>query len=980
MQITGIGSVISRSRFIKPCKCAVLCCLMLWLAMAANAQTALDADTLGCVEGMVAGEDGKPVPGVLMRVMKAKDSTLCAGAVTDSAGCYRIGKLEKGSYVMSYSMVGIQKGFVDFNVTAARRTVSVPILKMRPNDLMLNAAVVTANLPPVTVIDDTVSYNADAYRTPEGAMVEDLIERIPGAEITDDGKIKINGKEYNKILVNGREFFGDDPQMALKNLPANIIRRIKTYDRKSEQTRLTGIDDGDENNVIDLEIKPNLFKGLVGQSSVAAGSDSRYSSSLNINRFRRNGQASVMGGMNNINNPGFSERGQDAMNFSRASRPGYTASKSVGATFSKDKKNKYRISGNVRYGYSNAENSSSSHSETVYSNSNYRFNNSESHSDRRRNELNADFKLEWKIDTLTSLHLQPYFSYYKTDNWSTGNSSAQRWYGRADADTVNINERLSRNTSDGEGSSEGISLNASRRLSRTGRNVGVSASYGYSTGTSDTYSRNVTTYFLQMNRNRNYNRHSDADRYNVNYHLGASYSEPIFNGVFLQFRYNFSYRHARSDRYGYEVKYSHIDSAGLDISEVDWPVIPVDTSLSSCNANTYVSHSINASMRHVSKKMNLSYGVNVNPRHNETDYIFGPKMDKGLITQDLLNWAPSLHFRYRFSKRTSLNVRYRGNSNEPDIEDLQEVIDKTNPQNVRYGNSGLKPSFTNRMEANFNHYGEKSHRSLTAGFNYTTVSNNVSNMSLYESSSGVRVSKLMNVDGQYSLRCNLNFNTPLDSMERLNLSTFTQADYGDNVNYNSTPLTSADLSAAGITVDFQDLQPGDVDRLQAYALKNNTHSFRLRQNMQLRYRHDSFSASIGGGLNYYKVDNSLQTANRRETFDYHLRVFLQTDLPLNFQVATSMNFTSRHGYSANIRKNIALWNARLGMRFLKKNAGLLTFQIFDILHQRTAVERRISNLTITDTRSEALRDYFMLGFQYRLNTMGNKRPPGKRRR
>ncbi len=971
-----IATVIMLAKW---CKRVFLLSVMLQLVTQVAAFNPAATDTLGSIQGRVVNDEGRPMAGISMRVMTANDSILRAGVVTDSTGNYRIAGLAAGNYVMSYSMVGYQKGFVNFAVTASRRAVSAPVLKMMPDDLMLNAAVVTASLPPVTVIEDTVSYNADAYPTPEGSMVEDLIERIPGAEITDDGKITINGKEYSKVLVNGREFFGDDPQMALKNLPANIIKRIKTYDRKSEQARLTGIDDGVENNVIDLVVKPNLLKGLVGRASGAAGSDDRYSTALNVNRFRRDGQLSVMGGMNNINNPGFSEKGNDAMNFSRAARPGFTASKSAGITYAKDKKDKYRLSGNVRYGHTDAENSSQSHSETSYSDSSYRYNDNENHSGRRRNELSADFRWEWKPDTLTSLHVQPSFSYFRTDNWTTGKSSAQRWSGRMDADTVDINQRLSASASDNEGSNESIRLNASRHLSPTGRNVAVNASYGYSSSASNSYSRNITTYYLQMRRNRNYNRHSAADRFSMNYSVGVAYSEPVFKGAFLQFRYNYSYRHARANRYGYQVEYARADSVGFDATEVDWATVPVDTSLSSCNENTYISHTFNLNMRHVSKKVNLSYGINVNPRHNATNYIFGPKMDKGLVTQDVLSWSPGLNFRYRFSKRTSLNVRYHGNSNEPDIENLQEVIDKTNPQNVRYGNPALKPSFTNRMEANFNHYGERTHRSLSAGFSYAVVSNEVSNMSLYESSSGIRVSKLMNVDGRHSLRSNLNFNTPLDSLQRLSLSTSTQMDMSDDINYNSTPLTSNELLLAGIHADFQDLQPDDVDKLQAYALKNHTRSLRLRQNLQLRYRYETFSTGISAGLVYYKIDNSIRTANKRETFDYHLRAMMQMDLPLNFQLASSINFTSRHGYSANIQKNIALWNARLSMRFLKKSAGLLTFQIFDILHQRSEVERRISNLTITDTRSAALRDYFMLGFQYKINTMGGNRVKGTKR-
>ena len=183
-------------------------------------------------------------------------------------------------------------------------------------------------------------------------------------------------------------------------------------------------------------------------------------------------------------------------------------------------------------------------------------------------------------------------------------------------------------------------------------------------------------------------------------------------------------------------------------------------------------------------------------------------------------------------------------------------------------------------------------------------------------------------------------------------------------------MTAKDLANAGVTVDFQEIQPSDVDLLQPLALKNNTYSLRLRENVSFRYRIKTFSVNIGGGVNYNKVDNSVQKANKRETFNYTSHLRLQVELPFELQISTNMNYTSRHGYSANIQKNIAIWNAQVSWRFLKRRAGLLTFQIFDLLRQRSNVERSINNLTISDTRTESLRDYFMLGFQYRINTMG----------
>ena len=872
---------------------------------------------------------------------------------------------------MSYSMVGYQTGFFKFSVTAAHRGISVSDIQIKPADIILKAAVVTASMPPVTVTEDTVAYNADAYHAPEGSMLEDLISLIPGVETADNGQIKINGKVYDKILVDGKEFFGNDPQMALKNLPANIVKKIKTYDRKSDLARLTGIDDGVENDVLDIEIKPNMLKGLVGQASGATGNHDRYSSSLNVNKFRSDYHLSVMGGMNNVNNPGFSERGKGAVNFSQAKRPGLTASKGVGISYAKDKKDKYRMSGNARYNFSNAENESNRHSETVYNDSSYRYNDKESHSLRWHDEFNMNFNLEWTPDSMTSIQLRPNFSYSKTNNWSTDSSESEKWDGNPENDSVRINQRQARSTSSQEGSDEDVTFSILRRLSRTGRSISLHTSYNYGSYTSTNFSRSIMNYYLEPERNRNYSRFTDGNNFNMGYSLGLSYNEPLYKGGYLQLHYAFSYRHGRVNRYGHEVDYTDMDSLINNKDEADWNTVPVDTLLSSCYENTYITNSINLNMRHVTKKVNISYGVNLNPRHNETKYIFGPKMYKGLITQDLINWAPNLAFKYRFSKRTTLDLSYHGNSNEPNIENLQEVIDNTDPQNVRYGNPALKPSFTNNFKMNYNFYGEKSHRSLVTNLTYTTVNNSTSKMSLYESSTGVKVSKLMNVNGYHDLNGNVNFNTPLDTLDRFTLSTESSVDYNQSTNYNSTPLTNSDLLNAGVTVDFQDIQPQDIDKLVPLALKNETRTLRLHQTMTLRYRLTDYLFRLGGGINYYKVENSIQIAKQKETFDYNLKGEAQLDLPLGLQVSTNLDFVSRHGYSTKIQKNIAMWNAEVNERFLKHNAGLLRFQIFDILHQRSNISRDISNLTITDTRSQVLRNYFLVAFQYRLNTMGH---------
>lgn len=952
---------------------------MFFLSAAARSPQTTVADTLrGFVEGRVLDVDGSPMQMATLRVTRAADSVFVAGGVSDSLGRYRVGGLPVGSYVMRYSMLGYRSGLVKFNVLESRPFVSVPDIHMQTTDHTIGEALVVGSAPPVTVVDDTVAYNANAYQVPEGSMVEDLIEQIPGAEVTDDGKIKINGKEYNKILVNGKEFFGNDPQAALKNLPANIVKRIKTYDRKSDRARITGIDDGEENNVIDLEIKPNMLKGLVGQIGGALGSHDRYSATANVNRFRQDGHVSLMGGLNNVNNPGFSERGRGSMNFSRAAQPGLTAAKSVGLSLGKDKKDHYRINGNLRYGYTNGEQRNSRHSETAYSATNYRYGNSESRSLRRRYEINANFFMEWKPDTLTTLQLRPDFNYSSTDNNSQSKSDASRWDGSEETDTIAINRQNSSSSGGSDNTSATINLNAFRRLNAKGRNISASGSFSYGDGKSENFSSHDITYFLQPDRNRDYNRYSDGANHRMGYSASLSYNEPLFKGAFMQLRYGFNYSHSRSNSYGRERNYTAADSTIDRNAPVDWQEIPVDTALSSCTENTYLTHNIHLSIRHVSQKLNLSYGMNLTPRHNEVNYVFGPKMDKGLVTQNLLNWSPSFNFRYRFTKRTTIDAHYNGQSNEPNIDDLQEVIDKTNPQNIRYGNPSLKPSFTHSVSADFNHFGERTHRSLVTNVSYSTVTNSTSNMTLYESSTGVRVSKLMNVDGHWGTSGNVDYNMPLDSLEHWNFSAGVNASYNENTNYNSTPLTPADLLGKGVTADFEKLRPSDIDLLQPLAIKNHTRSLRLNQRIGLNFRLKTFSARLGGSINYYKVENNIQTAARRETFDYRASFRLQFDLPYDFQISTSINFNSRHGYTASIQKNIAIWNMQLSRRLFARRQGLVTLQIYDLLHQRSNVSRDISNLTVSDTRSEVLSNYFMLGFQWRINTMGRRSDNGNR--
>ena len=274
----------------------------------------------------------------------------------------------------------------------------------------MKEAVITAEAPQVVVKEDTLEYNSTAYRTPEGAMLEELVKKLPGAEIDDDGNVKINGKEVKKIMVDGKEFFGGDVKTGLKNLPVNMIDKLKTYDKKSDLARVTGIDDGEEETVLDLKVKKGMNQGWFGNANVAGGTESRYSSNVMLNRFVENSQFSLIGSANNVNDQGFSGGG-GRPRFRNSN--GLTATKMLGANFA-TQTDKLELGGSARYNFSDRDAISTNYSERFLQNGNS-YSNSNSKGRNKNTNFNADFRLEWKPDTLTNIIFRPNFSYGKSD-------------------------------------------------------------------------------------------------------------------------------------------------------------------------------------------------------------------------------------------------------------------------------------------------------------------------------------------------------------------------------------------------------------------------------------------------------------------------------------------------------------------------------------------------------------------------------------
>lgn len=874
------------------------------------------------VTGTVIEADSKePAIQATVQLLALPDSTYAAGAATLDKGRFTLPKVAAGKYVLQVTYIGFQRELIPIQLTASNLNRNVGTIALESDAVLLQEAVITAEAPPVTVKADTTEYAASAYRVPEGAMLEELVKKLPGAEVSENGTITVNGKEIKKIMVDGKEFFTDDPKVAMKNLPVNMVEKVKAYDKKSDMARITGIDDGDEETVLDLTVKKGMKQGWIGNLIAGYGNKDRYEVGGMLSRFQDDSSLSIIGSVNNTNSQGFSEFGDagQGLGGGRAGS-GITSTKSLGVNFAKDTE-KLQIGGNVQYGYSDNDARSETSTERFASGDHVDATNA---SRRKRHDARADFRLEWRPDTLTTIIFRPNVSYSHTNSGSASTS-----------ETVNSNlDLINSKTQNSLSKSDNLTLNgrleAFRRLSNNGRNVSLRANFGYSDGetNSDTES---DTYFTEGDSTLLINRHTDRNSDSRNWSISASYTEPVFKNHFLQLRYEFAHRKRLSESLVYD--------------NLTDPTVYVD-SLSSRVENFYDTHSIDASIRGVHPKMMYSAGVTLTPQSSRSETTIGPNSSRQLPTQNVLNFAPQLMFRYMFNRQHVLMLRYRGRSSEPDIESLQQVIDQTDPLNIRYGNPNLKPSFSHNVMLFYNKYIPESMRSYAANLFFSSTQNDVTDKVSYQENGG-KISEKVNVNGNWNARGYFSFNTPLKN-RKFTISSNTNAQYRDAVSYNSI----------GKNTDSQ---------------LNTTHSLLLGENLRGSYRADNFDISLNGSINYNVARNKLLENSNRETFDYIFGGSTNVTLPWSLYVSTDANYRIKHGYSSGFNQNEIIWNAQISKNFLN-NKATIRFKIYDILKEQSNLSRTISNSEMTDNVYNTLGSYFMVHFVYRLNTLGGKSP------
>lgn len=907
---------------MKSGKCLLMLLMILFSPMAFAQQSGVN------VTGSVVEQGSDtPIEQATVRLLNVKDSAMVRGVVSARNGSFTLKNVKKGSYLLHITFIGYDPLYQPLQITGKKNPVNVGKLELSDGAIELGEAVVIGKAPEITVRNDTVEYNADSYKVTEGSVLEDLLKKMPGVEVDSEGKITVNGKEVKKVMVDGKEFFSDDPKVASKNLPAKMIDKLQVLDKKSDMAQMTGFDDGEEETVINLTVKPGMKQGWFGNAYGGYGSKDRYEGNAMVNRFVNNDQITFMGGANNTNNMGFSDLAStmfSGMGGGGGRRGGFgagsgiTSSGNAGLNFSKEfKPDKLTLGGNTRYSHSDNDARSKSDRQNILPGDSSSYDNSEAMSRTKSDNFGVDFRLEWKPDTMTQLIFRPSFSFSHSmnDNFSDATTLDN------ERDTVNTNK--SSNYSESNGYNLNASIDFSRKLNNKGRVFSATLSGGNSDSYSDGMNRSDIVYFNQTDALKNsiIDQRSRYDNKGFNYRAYVSWVEPIGHNNFIQATYSISQRKQEALKNVYN-------------QDADGIYNVLDSAYSQSYRNNFISQRASLSFKSQRAKFNYTIGLNLDPSYSSSENFVGDTT-LSKITRKVVNLSPMAQFNYMFDKRTNLRIMYNGRTSQPSMTQLQPVADISDPTNITIGNPDLNPRYTNNVFIRFQQFTPEKQRAFMIMANGSYIINDIVSYTSYNQETGVKTTTYKNVNGNYSGNVRMMLNTPLKN-KKFSINSMTMASFANSNGYINEE-------------------------------KNTNRNLILSERGGIDFRSSYLDLGVNGNIRYNATSNSLQKENNQNTFNYGAGGYTTIYLPLNFKIESDVNWSTNSGYGDGFKQNEVLWNASASKSFLKNNQGTLRFKIYDILQQRSNISRSITASYIQDSEYNTLGSYFMVHFIYRFS-------------
>lgn len=945
---------------------------------------------------------GEVLPGATALLLNVKDSTQVTGAATNDKGTFTLSPKKGGKYILRISYMGFKPIIQNIELSRRKAKADLGTIIMEEDAQLMQQANIVARLAQVEMKADTFVYNADAFRMPEGSVLEELVKKLPGAEVDEDGKITINGKEVKKIMVDGKEFFANDTKLTMKNIPTKMVKNIKAYDRQSDYSRVTGIDDGEEETVLDLTVKKGMKQGWLVHLEGGYGTRDRYTGRVNVMRILDNMQFAVFANTDNSSNGG-----------------GIVSNQMGGVNLAwENGKRDYeagllKLGGSVRANRSFRESLSKSNSETFLQGAASTWGNSLSRGESLNWGLNADFRVEWMPDSMTNIILHPSYSHsegrsesrnasvtFDGDPYKAGMDTPLEEFDSVDANNHMIYEEILVNSNVNESMSRNFSNNAgawfqiNRRLGKPGRNITLNMNGNYSQ--SENLSWNISDIRYYKTKSNTYtNRFNESPSTNYNINTRLSYTEPITQHMNLQGSYQFQYRFSDSDRSMYDLHRlledvpEIPDYMPLTAEQLYMGYIPgVDTlnwllNRENSQYATYneYNHDAQLLLRYTRKfdneqELRFNFGASFQPQTTHMDYE-KHNIDTTIV-RNIFNWAPRIHARWKINKGSQLQFRYNGRMSQPSMTNLLEVMDNSNPQYVSMGNSGLESSWTNRINMNYNGSYIERQMNWSANASYSTTDRSVSSATIYDAKTGNRYTRPMNIDGNWNTSANIMFNTALDTAKHFSVHLRTNISYSNNVGYISSAIDG--IQAPETVEDMQNIFKTALEKGQLN--KATTRNLNLGEHIRANYRTEwgetgSIEFGLRGGFNFQHARNENNTRANMDSWNFNYGGDFTITSPWGTTLSSDIGPQYRRGYAdENMNTTEIIWNARLQHAFLKNKSLIVSAHWYDILGERSNISRSISATMRSDTHTNAIYSYVMFRVSYRLNLLGGKSAHG----
>ncbi len=905
------------------------------------------------ITGTVVDSAGKGMQNATVLLLSAADSSLASFSRTTDKGVFTLKSVSPSAdYLLKVTFVGYEPYFQDIKKDVKpddTGIVDIGGIRMTPLSKLLDAATVTGYKDPVKINGDTTEFNASSFKVQPNAVAEDLIKKLPGVEVAKDGTVTAMGETVKQVYVNGKKFFGKDPKVALQNLPAGAIDKVKVYDKKSDQSDFSGIDDGEREKTIDLTLKADYSKGTFGNVMAGGGAakdvaDARYIGKFSINKFSKTQQISLLGLGNNINKTGFSV--DDYLGFTGSTQRGGgggggiriqqggggNGSQTVPLDFGNNKGLQSALSGglnfnnqfspktelNLSYFYNDVINNQTkiSDRENFLTNGTFKTH-TESDSRTQNQNHRVNITLDQKIDTFTSLKLTSVLS--ATKNFSNSTSLTDNL--KSD-DTPQTRSNQANNT-EGSGLSMQNSLLLRRRFEKKGRTLSTNIFYNVNQSDRNGILNSENKYFnfgsTGTTKIDSINQSDDRINKRDNYGATVSFTEPLGNRQYLEANYNFSTTSNNADREVYDLKNGESK---------------YNATLSNKYINDYIFNKTGLTYRINRKEWNLATGLQY-----QYSTLKGEFISRG-TTFDPVHYnfvLPNLRFDYNPVQGKSMRFAYETSVREPSIDQLQPIRDNTDPLNIYVGNPNLRPEYNNRFSVNFNRFNQSNFHMFFGNFNFNYTSNKISSMQTVDASFR-RETTPINVKNDKQGFGFFGFGMPFYK-QILRMNATVNANVGQGIAFingveNVTNRTGVSLG--------------------------------LRLSVNIK---DSFDVNFNGRIQSNRTTYSLNTNQNQQYYNYTYDVEANYRLPLGFRLSTDFDYSIITGQTFGTTVGIPIWGASLSKYMFKQNKGELKFAIFDILNRNTGINRSADVNYILNEVTSSLGRYAMLTFTYNLNPM-----------